>query len=415
MKILYVVTGQSYFAANPSRKILALVRCWSEMGHEVELICGGDVAMGNAGLGESGDNKSVTAGSRASDPWYRSLKYLAPIVNTISEIKNIRHDIRLSGVVAERIAKFKPDIYLQRSSRIDGRTLASAKKTGVPTVLEWKDGIVCSSGAIRALGRSDLYGFSFLKEYARGVEVCKEKSVDFFIVESEVLKRRLSVELKRDESSFFVAHNAVNISDFDLDAVDKQAEARKQLGLGASDFIAVFVGSFAWYQGVELLVEAAAKDEAGLPPISVVLVGDGPGRNGVESLAKELGVEERIKFVGKVSYDKVPLYLSAANAAVLPDCTEIICPIKILEYMAMGATAVLPDYEANREVVEHDVTGILFSPRNPDALHNALRRLQKNPGKNIEIGAAGRKRAAESFSWASTWGLAIEDISDIAQ
>jgi glycosyltransferase involved in cell wall biosynthesis len=78
--------------------------------------------------------------------------------------------------------------------------------------------------------------------------------------------------------------------------------------------------------------------------------------------------------------------------------------------MAMGIPPVLPDYEANREVIEHDVTGLLFEPGNAKALHDQLQRLQKDPELGRKIGIAARERAKNRFSWEATWGRAIEDI-----
>ncbi len=407
MKLLYVVSGQSYSSAKPSRKILALVRCWREMGHEVELICGGDISAPK--------REGAATGSRpvrTEPPWYRRKPYLAPIVDSISEIKNLRHDRRLAKVVADRIETFRPDLYLQRASRLDGNTLSAAMKAGVPTVLEWIDSYICSPGSRRALRRPDMYGASLLKWYARRVEVWKESATDFIIVTSGVLKRRLARELGRDPDCFVVAHNAVNMTDFESDATTDRARSRQALGLHPTDFIATFIGSYAWYQGVELLVEAIATNDPPLPPMRAVLVGDGPGRKDVERCARELGVEDRVDFIGKVPHEKVSQYLAASNAAALPDCTDIICPIKIQEYMAMGITPVLPDYEANREVVEHDVTGLLFKPRDATVLAQELRRLQRDPELGRRIGAAARDRAREKFSWENTWGRAIEEIRE---
>jgi glycosyltransferase involved in cell wall biosynthesis len=408
MKLLYVVSGQSYKSLRPSRKILALVQCWRDMGHEVELICGGD-------FGGSANGISATGGKAAKgrkQPWYRKSSLLGPIVDTISEVKNLRHDRRLAKLVEQRISNFKPDLYLQRSSRLDGKTLSVALKAGLPTVLEWKDQPIASDSARRALNREDFYGYSLLKCLVRRVEAWKEARADYLIVESEELKKRLSRAFDRKPEDFVVAHNAVHISDFDIDAALPTEEARSKLALPKDAFLPVFIGSFAWYQHVELLVEAVALDDPQLPPMTAVLLGDGPGRAAVERRTQELGVEDRVLFIGRVPHEGVPDYLATADAAILPDGTDIICPIKILEYMVMGVPPVLPDYEANREVVEHDVTGLLFEPGNAKALHDQLRRLQNDPELGRKIGMAARDRAKNQFSWEQTWGRAIEGIRE---
>ncbi len=403
MKLLYVVSGQSYSSSRPSRKIAALVRCWREMGHEVELICGNDVLP-------AGRQASVQRyqANQAAPPWYRQTPWLQPLVNTVSEWANIRHDRRLAAVVSDRIRSFQPDLYVQRSSRIDARTLNEARRAGIPTVLEWKDNIVVSPAARQSIGRGDLYGWSFLKPYARRVERWKEAHADWLIVESEVLRERLARHLGRDPQSIVVALNAVNIADFPAGEVS-QADARQQLGLPENSFLAVFVGSFNWYQHVEYLIRAIGSP---LCPESVhaVLVGDGPNRPGCESLVRKLNLNDRVHFVGRVPHDQVPRYLAAADTAILPDCTEIITPIKVQEYMAMGIPPLVPDYRANREVLEDGVTGILFQPRDVEALARQLARLQQDPLQRDRIGAAARQAVAERLSWPATWGRAVESI-----
>lgn len=406
MKLLYVVSGQSYKSPRPSRKIMALVQCWRDMGHEVELICGGDIS-------DWGSGNSVTDGTAAKgrkQPWYRKNDLLGPIVDSISEVKNLRHDRRLAKVVEQRIHEFKPDLYLQRSSRLDGKTLSVAMEAGLPTVLEWKDQPIASNDARQALDREDFYGLSLLKWLVRRVEAWKEAKADYLIVESEELKKRLASAFNRKPDDFIVAHNAVHISDFNIDKALPKEEARSKLALPMNAFLPVFIGSFAWYQHVELLVDAVALDDPELPPMTAVLVGDGPGRAAVERHTQELGVEDRVVFVGRVPHESVPDYLAAADASILSDGTDIICPIKILEYMAMGVPPILPDYEANREVVEHNVTGLLFEPGNAKALHDQLRRLQQDPEFRHKLGIAAREWAENRFSWEATWGRAIEDI-----
>lgn len=394
MKVLYVVSGQSFFSEDPGRKISALVRCWRRMGHEVEFLCGGDVLSGSR-------RRDVWAGqvNPAHRPWYRRQPLLSPLVDSASEVLNIRHDRHLSSVVAGKIEEFQPDLYWQRSSRLDGFTFAAARKSGVPTVLEWKDNIL------------SLYGFSLLKPYAAWVERRKESSADFLVVESGVLRDQLARSTGRGSNPILVAHNAIDPAEFPIDETPSRSEARRKLDLPAEDFLAIYVGSFGWYQQVELLVEAiaAARGRANAP-IRAALVGDGQGRAAAEDRVRELGVEDLIRFVGKVPYDEVPRWLAAGDTAVLPDCTDIITPIKVLEYMAMEIPALVPDYRVNREVIEDEVTGLLFEPRNAEAMSRKLLRLQGDSALRDRIGAAARRAALDRFVWERTWGRALEEI-----
>lgn len=407
MKLLYVISGQSYSTNNHSRKIASLVNCWTEMGHQVELVCGGDLLPS---FRKESVAKNVS--NQGEPPWYRRTKILQPLVNTVSEIANIRHDQRLANFIRKKIEQFQPDLYIQRSSRIDGRTLNTAIQSGVPTVLEWKDNIVVSKASRKSIGRGDLYGFGFLKPYARWVETWKEANTPWLIVESEVLKQRLNKYLKRDPKHFVVAHNAVNASDFSLEKTNRKT-LRQQLGLPTDKFLAVFVGSFNWYQHVEYLVQAIANSRCP-ERIQAVLVGDGKNRNQCQELARQLDVEDRVTFVGQVARNEVPNYLSAADVAVLPHCTEIITPIKVQEYMAMGLTSLVPDFTANREILEDGVTGVLFEPANIDAMVDQLIHLESDREMCERIGKEARRIVESRYSWEATWGQAITHIHQLA-
>jgi glycosyltransferase involved in cell wall biosynthesis len=394
VKVLYVISGQSFFSEDPGRKISALVRCWRRIGHQVEFLCGGDVLSGSR-------RRDVWTGqvNPAYLPWYRRQPLLSPLVNSVSELLNVRHDRHLSSVVASKIEAFRPDLYWQRSSRLDGFTFAAARRSGVPTVLEWKDNVL------------SLYGFALLKPYAARVERGKESSADFLVVESGVLKTQLARITGREGDSILVAHNAIDPAEFPVDETHDRTEARRKLGLPVGDFLAVYVGTFGWYHRVELLVEAIAASRGRADaPIRAALVGDGQGRAAAAGRARELGVEDLIRFVGNVPYDEVPDWLVAADTAVLPDCTDIITPIKVFEYMAMRLPALVPDYRVNREVIEDEVTGLLFEPRNPEAMSRKLLRLRGDSALRDSIGAAARRKVLDRFTWERTWGRALEEI-----
>jgi glycosyltransferase involved in cell wall biosynthesis len=395
LRVLYVVTAQSAFAQDPSRKISAIVRCWRELGHEVDLIRGGDTLP-------PGRRERVhrNHASRARPRWYRRQPLLGAAVESLSELLNLQHDRRLARLVSRRIQEFRPHLYWQRSSRLDGLTFAAGRGSGVPTVLEWKDHLLP-------------YPVALLRPYAARVERRKEREADFVVVESGVLKERLA-PLRRDGgASIFVAHNAIDPAEFAGAERLGRAEARQRTGLPLERFLAVYVGSFAWYHRVELLLEAlVAVRRSGGASVGAVLVGDGPGRPAAERRARELGLQEWALFAGRIPPEQVPHWLAAADVAVLPDCTDIITPIKVQEYMAMGLPTLAPDYAPNREVIQHGQTGLLFAPRDARALAAQLQRLRGAPALRDAIGTAARHAARERFTWHSTWGEVLGCIAE---
>jgi starch synthase len=67
--------------------------------------------------------------------------------------------------------------------------------------------------------------------------------------------------------------------------------------------------------------------------------------------------------------------------------------------MASGLPVVTTRVGGMPEVVEHGVTGLLVPPDEPDALAGAIMELLADPGRARQLGAAGRRRAEERFSW----------------
>jgi glycosyltransferase involved in cell wall biosynthesis len=141
-----------------------------------------------------------------------------------------------------------------------------------------------------------------------------------------------------------------------------------------------------------------------------LMVGDGPNRSAVEALVEEYDLRDVFCFLGMKAEDQIPFVLSACDAAVLPDCLDSICPIKVLEYMAMSLPAIVPDYEANREIVKDGVNGLCFRPQHPGDLADRIMHLAKNPITAREIGVAARTTVCEVASWEKTWGSALKDI-----
>lgn len=376
------------------------------MGHEVDLLCGNDIIPG-----PRQEYVQRHVADQANPPWYRKNRFLAPLVNSVSEAVNIRHDFRLARAVSQRIREFSPDLVLQRSSRLDGRTLQAVLKSGTTAVLEWKDNYVPSPAAQQALRRGDLYGLSLFKTWARRAEQWKEAHANYLVVESGVLRDQLLAGTGRDPDRILVALNAVDAGEFSRDRIETRPD--HQLGLPEDAFRAIFVGSFNWYQNVEVLVEAIASPDCP-DNVHAILVGDGENRQRVEEHAEQLGLGQRVHFTGRVPFADVPSWLASAHCAVLPDCTEIITPIKVQEYMAMGIPPVIPDYDANREIVDDGKTGLLFAARDPRALARSLATLAGDPESCVTLGGQAARIARERFSWEATWGRVIETIAERA-
>ena len=129
--------------------------------------------------------------------------------------------------------------------------------------------------------------------------------------------------------------------------------------------------------------------------LRLIIVGDGPQRVVLESLAGELGLLRQVEFTGM--RDDTASILRSFDVFVLPSVNEGISNT-ILEAMASGLPVIAARVGGNPELVLHGETGLLYEPVADDGLVAALQRYLDEPGLRRAHGTAGRRRAEDSFS-----------------
>lgn len=163
---------------------------------------------------------------------------------------------------------------------------------------------------------------------------------------------------------------------------------RLRLDLPPGSPLLVAPGALIAIKGQRLAI-AALRD---LPGAHLALAGVGPDEAALRELAAELGLTERVHFLGQVSHDVLPALLSAANAVVLPSEREGLANAWI-EALACGTPLVIPDIGGAREVVQAASAGRI-APRDPAAIARAVTDLLDDPPDQATTAAhAGR------FSW----------------
>ena len=129
--------------------------------------------------------------------------------------------------------------------------------------------------------------------------------------------------------------------------------------------------------------------------LRLAVVGEGPMRAELESLACEFGLANRVRFAGAT--DDVPGELCAIDIFVLPSLNEGISNT-ILEAMATGLPVVAARVGGNPEIVQDGVSGLLYAQDSGDGLESALLRYVMDPDLRRSHGAAARRRVVQNFS-----------------
>jgi rhamnosyl/mannosyltransferase len=159
--------------------------------------------------------------------------------------------------------------------------------------------------------------------------------------------------------------------------------------------ILLFVGRFVRYKGLEVFLRALPGLEA-----KAVLVGEGPLRSALEALAGQLGLADRVQFVGPASERDLVAWYHACDVLVLPSVSrqEAFGMVQ-LEGMLCGRPVVSTDLPTGVPWVnQHGRTGFVVRPDAAGPLRDALARLIDEPALRERLGAAGRARVLGQFT-----------------
>ena len=146
----------------------------------------------------------------------------------------------------------------------------------------------------------------------------------------------------------------------------------------------------------DTFLRAAQLVSSTLPHVKYLILGDGPLRRELEQLARELGIESKVLFLG--NQKAVSPYLSVLDIACLSSNQPEGCSNAILEAMALGKPVVATRVGGNVELVKDGRTGLLVPIQNPKALADAILSLLNNPERAKEMGKLGKDKVAREFS-----------------
>jgi glycosyltransferase involved in cell wall biosynthesis len=151
------------------------------------------------------------------------------------------------------------------------------------------------------------------------------------------------------------------------------------------------VGRLSTQKGFDVLIRALVS----LPEASLVLVGEGPERAALEGLARELGVDDRLEITGWVENPRD--HLAGFDVVAQPSRFEGF-PLAVVEAMLASRPVVAAAVESIPEAVDHETTGLLVAPDDPDALGAAIASLLADPDRREAMGRHGRERALRRFT-----------------
>jgi len=258
----------------------------------------------------------------------------------------------------------------------------------------YPDGVAASFIA-KALGKPFVVtargtDLNLIPEYAKPrkliLETAERASASIGVCKA--LMDRLA-ELGANPAKLHTLRNGVDLDRFK--PIDRM-EVRQQLGLPEDQRIFISVGHLVERKGHHIAIEAMVKLSEGL----LLIAGAGPEFGRLQQLAVQLGVSDRVRFLGQIANDQLSAWYSAADALFLCSSREGWANV-LLESMACGTPVVATNIWGTPEVVSSPSAGRLMRDRSASALNNSLLDLLENFPSAKDV-----RKHSENFAWEST-------------
>jgi glycosyltransferase involved in cell wall biosynthesis len=372
MKILFITPTPFFSDRGCHTRILGEYLSLTKYGHQIELV--------TYHLGR--DVEDVVIHRTIKIPWYRKV-----------EAGPSYHKIYIDGLLClkslSRVIKFKPDIihgHLHEGALIGG-------------VVGWLTRIPVIADMQGSLYR-ELIDHNFFKQNGLVSKIWK-------FIENTILKMpKFIITSSEFTSNYFHDEHGVPLEKIEtvndgtnahlIHPTEKNEKLLVSLGIPKDKKIAIYVGVLTKYQGIGLMLETLVHLKRMGSNIFFVIIGF-PKIEYYEHMAREMGIEDMIKFMGKISYFDVNKYLNIADIGITAKLSKTEANIKVLDYMAAGLPVVLFDTQIN-----HDLMGELGTYcRYGDAEDMAIKIdfLIKNQQLIEELRPKLRRHVIHHFSW----------------
>jgi glycosyltransferase involved in cell wall biosynthesis len=232
---------------------------------------------------------------------------------------------------------------------------------------------------------------SAMAEFSRRLTLHASNRV---ICVSNYLKSLVSEHSKLDPRKVTTIRNGANLSEIDA-YLSKQA-LRKYKGDGP---VIVTVSRLDRRKGIDRVIEAMSKIVSDIPNARYVIVGGGDDECHLKNLAAGSPAKDSISFVGPQDGDRKFEFYKQSDVFAMPSRYHEGGAIVFAEAGAFGKPVISGNLGGQKEMILHEVTGLLVDPESSNAIAEAILRILKNPEEAASLGENGRRRVEDEFNW----------------
>lgn len=236
------------------------------------------------------------------------------------------------------------------------------------------------------------------KTHCRLIDMSIWRRANRIITVSKAIRNEL-VRWRISPEKIITIYNGVNTDFFRPAALTKNALDKYAI----KNPYCLFVGRLTRRKGVHYLLKALVKTD-----VNCVIVGDGPERSDLISLAKKQGILNRVTFTGFIPVENLQKLYAGTEFFVFPSTADVGVTLTILEAMSSGLPAITADIPGASEVVLDGYNGFLVAPRDVEALTSKIQVLAKERETCKNMGNNARQFIVKNFSWRSIAEKTVE-------
>ena len=351
-----------------------MVNAFRQLGHEVRLI----------GPGVRRQSQGEEEGPKFG--WVKRL-FKGPAYEMIE----LAYNILGYQTICMAIKEFKPDLIYDRYITFNYSAVAAARKFKLPIFLE-----VNAPLAYEREKEPD--ETLYLKKAAYWIEkkTCND-ACKTIVVSTPLKEYLLSIGIPREK--IIVLPNGVNTEKFYPKR--KSKILIDKLGIAEKDIVIGFVGILRPWHGIDMLIDAFKTVCNQGHNCKLLLVGDGPVQQRIESKVDQIGLKHKVIITGRIPHPFVGDYVALFDIAISPKATFYASPMKIIEYMAQQKAVIAPDMPNIRDLICNGTTGLLFEPESVQAIVTALMILIKDKSKRESLGKQALASVKSRLNWKS--------------
>lgn len=206
---------------------------------------------------------------------------------------------------------------------------------------------------------------------------------------SEYNRKKFNTDYEVCREKAVVAYNGISLNDFPALEFERRSTAD-------NIFKCICVAALIPQKGIQIALEAVSLLAKEGVEIILDIAGSGKYRTSLELMTKELGIKDRVTFLGQ--RDDIPSLLKGYQVALVPSVWCEAFGYTIIEAMAAGATVVASRTGGIPEIIEDGVTGVLVEPGNSEALKEGIKILVENKNKMEQIRLKARECVERRFN-----------------